>query len=293
MFQDDLQYKGKLTVMNRAESLNYFNVGDSDNEIEVIHQIVERLPAGSVLFIDECPVYSSPELRGDWSSLSNSRPDQVTVIVSIKAILEKHAGLSNKSVQIKLHKNVDKIELNRVYRTSSTLFNKIQEFHHFPVKMVETKVQTLDRVQGPEPVIFHYKNDISTAMKTWIQYKIGIDLNCSAESVRILYSNNCAHQAQSMFQETEYSSCLTHWTSFMGGECLVVVMFYSPEDKPWQLLEMASRAQFKVLKEGVGAYYSMYFEYSNIEYLPNYTFSFSCSSIETLNLWKIWKTLRY
>ena len=101
----------------------------------------------------------------------------------------------------------------------------------------------MDVVQGPRPEVFYYDGEVTKDMKTVIFEKLE---NYSTENIKILFTKNKSNDARKLFDKSKFSDNLSEWTSFIGCEAPVVIMFFSDDDKNWELMEMASRAQYKV-----------------------------------------------
>ena len=88
---------------------------------------------------------------------------------------------------------------------------------------------------------------MSPSMKALLRYELGkLKLAQSQNQLRILYSSKTKKIAETVFEDSKYKDCLIHYEDFIGCECPVVVLFFQKTEDHWQLLEMASRAQFKV-----------------------------------------------
>ena len=106
----------------------------------------------------------------------------------------------------------------------------------------ESQVNPVDVVRGPNPTVFFYEDKVTNDMKTFVLHK----LRCSAKKVKILFTKNSLNAALKIFKYSRFSSGLTEWSSFIGCEAHIVVMFFLNKDKNWEFMQMASRAQYKV-----------------------------------------------
>ena len=96
---------------------------------------------------------------------------------------------------------------------------------------------------GPEPTVLYYYD--TDEMRTLVLHKLE-QLGCSADKVKILFTKNSSEVARTIFNNSRFSSGLTDWSSFIGCEAPVVVMFFTDDDENWEFMQMASRAQYKV-----------------------------------------------
>ena len=91
------------------------------------------------------------------------------------------------------------------------------------------------------------KNSVPQNMKVLLLYELEkLKLASSYNQLKILYSTKTKKIAETVFQDSKYKDCLIHYEDFIGCECPIVVLFFQKTENHWQLLEMASRAQFKV-----------------------------------------------
>ena len=80
-----------IQTYSRQDACNKLKVVDSDNNIVVLEEIISKLPENSVAMFDEVPL-SSKDLAGpsfNWSSLKNTRGNDVTVVVCLQPLLSK------------------------------------------------------------------------------------------------------------------------------------------------------------------------------------------------------------
>ena len=80
-------------------------------------------------------------------------------------------------------------------------------------------------------------------MKAFILYQLK---EYRPQDLKILFSKKKSDDARKLFENSRFSPCLTEEKSFIGCEAPVVVMFFSDEERNYQFMEMASRAQSRV-----------------------------------------------
>ena len=250
-FREEFQTRNQfveVTLLNREECVDYFDIEDSRNEIEMIHSIISKVPPHSLVFFDEAPMKTDNEQTGrhyDWSMLVNDRRESVFLLISFKPVVPMSTR-SYISVDIKWPAGAEVVTLTRSYRQSVSLFHTLQTYHSQGVRVLNAEVKPVDVVQGPKPeVLFFYDGEVNDCMKTFILFKLESSQYSPGE-VKILFTKNKSEDAHKIFASSKYCKSLTELTSFIGCEAPVVIMFFSEDDKNWQFLEMASRAQYKV-----------------------------------------------
>ena len=181
----------------------------------------------------------------DWSNLRNERAaENVFLVLSFKPLVEQWSK-GFLSVDVRWPEKAEVVKLSRSFRQSKTLFNTLQEYHSQGVRVLNAEVNPVDVVKGSEPVVFFYNDKLTDDMKTFVLYKLE-QLGCSADKVKILFTKNSSKVARTIFNNSRFSPGLIHWSSFIGCEAPVVVMFFTDDDKNWEFMQMASRAQYKV-----------------------------------------------
>ena len=249
-FSCDLQCENQniaITIINREECVEMFDLKKTTNEIDLIHSIIGKVPRSSLIFCDEALMKTDKNQTGrdyDWSNLKNERAaDNVCLVLSFKPVVQLNTKKEIR-VNIKWPDGADVVTLTRSYRQSVSLFNTVQDYHCQGVRVLNAKVSPVDVVQGPKPEIFYYDGEISNEMKTFVHHKLA---KHSPGEVKILFTKSKSDDAQEIFDSnSRFTLSLTEWTSFIGCEAPVIVMFFSDGDRNWEFMEMASRAQYKV-----------------------------------------------
>ena len=250
-FREEFQTENQnvnLTVLNRDQCIEMFHIEKTNNEIDLIHSIVDSVPDDSLIFCDEALVKTDNTQTGsdyDWSNLRNKRQENnVFLVLSFKPVVELNAR-NFVAVNIKWPVGADVVTLTRSYRQSVSLFNTVQDYHSQGVRVLKAEVSPVDVVKGPKPEVFYYDGEVTDDMKTFVHDKLA---TYSEKQVKILYTESKSDDAKKLFANSRLSSSLSRWTSFIGSEAPVVVMFFSDVDRNWEFMVMASRAQYKVFR---------------------------------------------
>ena len=246
-FREEFMSENKnvnLTVLNRDECIEMFGIEKTRNEIDLVHSIIESVPENSLIFCDEAIMKTDNTQTGidyDWSNLRN-KIHNVFLVLSFKPVVELNTRNVIR-VNIKWPDRADIVTLSRSYRQSVSLFNTVQDYHNQGVRVFNAEVSPVEVVQGPKPDVFYYDGEITDEMKTLVHWKLAKYIS---HQVKILFSKSKAVDAQKLFKNSRFTPSLTNWTSFIGSEAPVVVMFFSEDDKNYEFMQMASRAQYKV-----------------------------------------------
>ena len=125
------EHQDKLTVFNRAEICEHFGVQDTDDRagVDLVHDLIEKLPSNSVLFLDECPIKNSKKNPTDWTGLANTREDELSLIVSFQP-LDYSPTLAAKELKLILPKKSNIINLSNQYRSTEKIFNFNNALHN-------------------------------------------------------------------------------------------------------------------------------------------------------------------
>ena len=265
-FREEFQIEDgsvNLTVLNRKEAIETFKILEVNinNEKGFILGILEKVPTNSLIFCDEASMikhliildHTSMKIAPsqfvkdyDWENftdiINTRRESNVQLILSFKPVVEQWSD-GFLSVDVRWPEEAEVVKLNRSYRQSKTLFNTLQEYHSQGVRVLNAEARPVDVVLGPEPTVLYYYD--TDEMKTLVLHKLE-QLGCSADKVKILFTKNSSEVARTIFNNSRFSPGLTNWSSFIGCEAPVIVMFFTHDDKNWEFMQMASRAQYKV-----------------------------------------------
>ena len=241
-FQDqfDTHDGSTVRVFSRNEIIKYCGIEKSHDDLEIIEDIVGNLRPNSAIFFDETPIIRANGSY-DWSNLKIQRND-VLVVISFQPLIESSKSKNTRPIRPLFPEGASKIELNKVYRTSNSIFKSLQSLQFIGIKRMDCLATPNNLVIGKKPVILTYKafNDISL-IRRWIKDYLN-KLNCTSEMVSILYTKNTEIDAK-RFSSGTLLTCLNTWKEFRGCENSVIICFYSSDDETWQLMTMASRAQ--------------------------------------------------
>ena len=181
----------------------------------------------------------------NWSNLTNRKNESnVQLILSFKPVVEQWSD-GFLSVDVRWPEEAEVVKLNRSYRQSQTLFNTLQEYHSQGVRVLNAKVNPVEVIKGSQPTVFFYKDKFTDDMKTLVLYKLE-QLRCCSDDIKVLFTKNSSEVARTIFNNSRFSPGLIDWSSFIGCEAPVVVIFFTDDDENWEFMQMASRAQYKV-----------------------------------------------
>ena len=198
----------------------------------------------SFVFIDEANMNTQFLQRSyDWSSLRNTREDTYLVMAFKPVVVELKDRAE--SVEPKFPQEAEVVKLTRAYRQSVSLFNTLQKYQTESggVRVLNAEVTPVNIVSGLKPTVISYDGELTNDMKIFILHQLK---DYRPQEVQILFSKKKSDDALRIFKKSRFFPCLTKDTSFIGGEAPVIVMFFSYEDRDYQLMEMASRAQSRV-----------------------------------------------
>ena len=241
------------TFLNRKECCERFNTSDSDDNIKMMENIVEKVPPHTAILFDEVPLASrilDNKTSYDWSSLDNKRPDEVTVVVSLQPLLLA-ATPRTKSRNVRGPKNADVIKLTRQYRNTLNISGFVNQLcrQEVPVEYAKVKISSSHDIEGPDvQVALLASHHHAGRLRVWLCNQLQQELACKPSQVKMIYVSNIEELAHMVAKDTPYEGCLTAINDFQGCETPVAVVFFSnaPDGDYSQLLEMCSRAQYKL-----------------------------------------------
>ena len=241
------EHRAKLKVFDRRQICSHLQVEDGGDSIQLVHDMIEKLPSNSVLFLDEHPIKTKEEEPEDWSGLRNTRGDEITLIVSFQP-LDFKPTLATEKVEIKMPENADVINLSHQYRSTQNITsftNKLQR--KVPVQYSSLEATPGDLSTGPSVAIVHIEKKTDMAeLTSWLHYQLW-QTQCTSKQVTILSTKKTQADARRMFSNSEFESCITNVESFLGCESPVIILFYEKEKRVSyaELINMWSRAQYK------------------------------------------------
>ena len=251
MFLQELpeEHRPHVEMFSRSECCKSFEVEDGEDNIKVVHDIISspKLSEGSVIFMDEHPVAANGRRPEDWTELTNSRPYDISLIISVQPVRFKPT-LQSKELVIKWPETANITELVYQFRSTQSIFSfNAQLQKGVPVQYSGVEARTSDTLNGPSVTIVNMEeNEDMIAMKSWIHYQLW-SLRCNQDQVTVLHTENTEQDAREIFENSQFKSCLTTLSSFQGCEAPVIVLFFSREktDNYARLLDMAARGQYK------------------------------------------------
>ena len=248
-FKEEFQCENhnvNLIVLSRDQCIKMFDLKKTSNEIDLVHSILESVPRNSLIFCDEALMKTDNTQTGndyDWSNLRNDRAaENVSLVLSFKPVVQLNTRKIIR-VNIKWPDGADVVTLTRSYRQSVSLFNTVQSYHSQGVRVLNAQVNPVGVLQGPKPDVFYYDREVTADMKTFVHHQLA---KYSPDQVKILFTESKSDDAEKIFKNSGFAPSLSKWTSFIGSEAPVIVMFFSDGDRNWEFMEMASRAQYKV-----------------------------------------------
>ena len=240
------EHRAKLRVFNREEVCLHFGVKDSENNITLVHNLIDRLPSNCVLFLDEFPIKNTKKQPEDWSALRNTREGDVSVIISFQPFDYKPT-LKSKILNVKFPENANVVKLSVQYRSSQSIFNFNNKLKTMvPVQQCDLAAKPCDSILGPKVSIVNIdKSTEWNAVKIWIHYKLW-QLYCTENQIKILTTNGTEAVAGIILEN--FKSSITNIGRFQGCEAPVIVVLCGKErDYNFaEIVNMCSRAQYKV-----------------------------------------------
>ena len=121
--RDEMVKQDNVTFLNRTECCERFDIVDNDDNIEIIQEIISKVPPHSVIVFDEVPLTSKVERKMasyDWSSLENKRPEEVTAVVCLQPI---HLDFTfiNRTIDVPGPVNAKVIQLSSQFRNTTEI----------------------------------------------------------------------------------------------------------------------------------------------------------------------------
>ena len=242
----------EVTFLNRTECCERFNIRDGDNNINIIEQIISEVPAHSAILFDEVPLSSKSDqgkLSYDWSSLQNKRPGEVTAVVCLQPIRLDVTFLPE-GHDVVVPKDADKIQLTNQYRNTTIIQRFVNQLRQqlLPVEYANVEVCLSHNVQGPE-ISAISMSDVNQAdnLGKWLCNQLQKDLACKPDQVKMIHLSSTKELAESSTERTVYKPSVMSVDDFQGCETPVAVIFWGTDSNYSQLLEMCSRAQYKLI----------------------------------------------
>lgn len=253
-----------VTFLNRTECLQMFNIQDDDNQIQIIETIISRLPPKTVVLFDEVPLFSKMERRHgriqrgrfsyDWSMLENLRPEEVTVVVCIQPI-RIAATFKNLCCDVTVPADADVIRLSSQYRSSNNILQFVNQMCRveLPIEYINVHTSPSHDVLGPEITAISISSfDQANRLAVWLHNHLQQELGCRPSQTKMIHMPSTERLAHfvihdPVFHTTGYENSLISVDDFQGCETPVAVCFWEKDSNFSKLLEMCSRAQYKLI----------------------------------------------
>ena len=247
-----VEKEDNVTFLNRNECCERFNLVDGDNNIEMIQKIISEVPAHSVVVFDEVPLTSKVENRTasyDWSSLENKRPEEVTAVVCLQPI-RIAPTFRAKAHTVIGPKDADVIELFNQYRSSKNILGFVNQLcqEKLPIEYANVKAVASHDVQGPGVTAISIVDQSQAEdLRIWLCNHLQQELACKPSQVKMIHLSSTKKLAQAAVARTVYENSVIQIDEFQGCETYVGVVFLGMDNNYSQLLEMCSRAQYKLI----------------------------------------------
>ena len=240
-----------VTFLNRTECCDRFNIVDSDNNITIMEEVIAKVPAHSVVVFDEVPLFSRIDRIAsyDWSLLENKRPQEVTAVVCLQPI-RIAPTFRPKTHTVIGPKEADIVELTNQYRNTKNILGLVNQLcqEKLPIEYADVKVFPSHDVQGPEVTVISISNQSQAAdLRIWLCDQLEQKLACKPSQVKMIHVSSTEELARTVVAGTVYENSVTPIDEFQGCEAHVGVVFLGMDNNYSQLLEMCSRAQYKLI----------------------------------------------
>ena len=198
------------------EILQHFEIDYVKDELEGINKIIDNLKPNTAIFFDETPIVrtvvsTDDREASDWRELRNDQRN-IFVTVSFQPLIES-VQKNLRPVKPMFPKKASILELNRVYRSSKSIFKCVHDSIQYEngIKRMECEASSIELVTGREPIIISYRppNDEIRGIKLWIQDQIS-NMKCKADKITILYTPSTEEDALRMFKKIFLSPSLSN-----------------------------------------------------------------------------------
>ena len=148
-----------------------------------------------------------------------------------------------------LCKRIDILQLCQ-YRNATNILGLVNQLcqEKLPIEYADVKVFPSHDVQGPEVTVISISNqsqapDLRALLCLQLQQKLA----CDPSQVKLIYVSSTEKLARAVASGTMYGNSVTSIDEFQGCETYVGVVFLGMDNNFSQLLEMCSRAQYKLI----------------------------------------------
>jgi len=238
-----------LITLSRKDCCKKFDVKDSEDSIGVIETIMEKVEDNSIVMFDECPLEAQMRYRRtnyDWSQLKN-KGRNIFLVVCLQPVQMK-TTLRSKSYDVIGPEAANIVNLNHQYRSTRKIINLVNNLCRGEVPMEYNSVagEAGHDVEGPEvtAVYFDDTNTDVTRLSMWLNNQLDqIGVFHKESQLKVIYDEESKDIAKKCFPT---SPLLTSLDQFQGCEVPVAVVFYKEDNTHCRLVEMFSRAQYKL-----------------------------------------------
>ena len=137
--------------------------------------------------------------------------------------------------------------LNRNTNNIGGLVNQLCQ-EKLPIEYADVKVVPSHDVQGPEVTAISISSQSqSSDLRAWLCNQLQQKLDCKPSQVKMIHVSSTKELARTVVGGTMYKNSVIQIDEFQGCETYVGVVFLGMDNNYSQLLEMCSRAQYKLI----------------------------------------------
>ena len=136
------------------------------------------------------------------------------------------------------------------YRNATNILGLVNQLcqEKLPIEYADVKVFPSHDVQGPEVTVISISNQSQAPdLRAWLCLQLQQKLACEPSQVKLIYVSSTEELARAVASGTMYGNSVTSIDEFQGCETYVGVVFLGMDNNFSQLLEMCSRAQYKLI----------------------------------------------
>jgi len=240
----------ELKTLSRAECCEYCDMDSDVDNLEIIERITEQVEDNSIVIFDECPLETkikSKRKNYDWSQLRNKgRKRNISLVVCLQPIQIK-TTLRSKSYAVIGPESSLIVNLTYQYRSTQKILNLVNNLCRGEVPCEYTNVagEAGHDVVGPEVTAIYIDNEKDHIKLNWLRNQLDqIGVLHKESELKVIYDEESRYLAEQTFGPS--SPLLTSLDQFQGCEVPVAVVFYTQDNTHCRLIEMCSRAQYKL-----------------------------------------------
>ena len=146
-------------------------------------------------------------------------------------------------------KRIDILQLCQ-YRNATNILGLVNQLcqEKLPIEYADVKVVPSHDVQGPEVTAISISSQSQAAdLRAWLCNQLQQKLDCKPSQVKMIHVSSTKELARTVVGGTMYENSVIQIDEFQGCETYVGVVFLGMDNNYSQLLEMCSRAQYKLI----------------------------------------------